>query len=186
MFALSHLEMSDVFQIIATILLLLSVVLPWASLELSGSKYHITAFDQISAWIGYFYVISIVLILFRVTSFKHKEDWKVKLPKYIQAIDFDTFFAVSIGGGAFFIAIVHSGLKILTQDVGILYGPVFGMMAGIFLIVSNAFAKKEKKKDLVDRVYIDHITHENETHEYRDILTSKKEHISDKNLQLPL
>ena len=141
------------------------------------------------AGVGFFYIAATVLLVFSVLSRKHKEDWRVKLPKWMFAIDPDAFFAVSIGTSAFFIALIHSGLTLLTQVVSIKYGPIFALMASVSILISIIANTREKKKDLVDRLYIENLTQNPLDNEYSDLLSmenKRRDTISDKNLQLPL
>ena len=105
------------------------------------------------------------------------------------AIDPDAFFAVSIGTSAFFIALIHSGLTLLTQVVSIKYGPIFALMASVSILISIIANTREKKKDLVDRLYIENLTQNPLDNEYSDLLSMeniRRDTISDKNLQLLL
>jgi uncharacterized membrane protein YbhN (UPF0104 family) len=188
-FVLSTIDISDFFKLLGALLLIISVLCPWTEIDISWTKEVIGAFTRISAGVWFFYITATVLLIFSVLSRKHKEDWRVKLPKWMFAIDPDAFFAVSIGTSAFFIALIHSGLTLLTHDVSIKYGPIFALMASVSILISIIANTREKKKDLVDRLYIENLTQNPLDNEYSDLLSlenKRRDTVSDKNLQLPL
>jgi hypothetical protein len=62
-------------------------------------------------------------------------------------------------------------------------------MASVSILISIIANTREKKKDLVDRLYIENLTQNPLDNEYSDLLSmenKRRDTISDKNLQLPL
>ncbi|MDD2486866.1 MAG: hypothetical protein PHS92_00645 [Candidatus Gracilibacteria bacterium] len=172
--------------LIGAMIALISLFIKWFTIDYEKiSNYN--SFSINAGYIGYIITILLGILIFLTLSNTNKEKFKSKTNLIFHDHTITIFFGLIIF--LLTLAIFNSirGFTLSFQYITIGNGIIFELIGSIFIIFGGVLAYKEKKNELLNKIYIENnlLSNSVDLEEYKNILDSKP-NVDKKNMSLPI